>query len=65
MIVYTPFTQQEGLLQGINVSGLSNFEVVFETDTTQVFPRDQTLYIFCKSSVICKYTKDGIITIGR
>mgnify|MGYP003479317234 CR=1 FL=1 len=25
IIVYTPFIQQENLLQGINVSGISNF----------------------------------------
>lgn len=29
IIPYTPFNDQSGLLQGINVSGLSNFEVVF------------------------------------
>lgn len=65
IIVYTPFIPQEGLLQGINVSGLSNFEIVFETDSTSVFPRDQTLYIYCKSSVVVRYTKDGVITVGR
>jgi hypothetical protein len=31
LIPYTPFNDQSGILQGINVSGLSNFEVVFET----------------------------------
>lgn len=32
--MYTPFIAQPGLLQGVNVSGLSTFEVVFETDST-------------------------------
>ena len=60
VISYTPFSNQDHVLQGINISGTSNFEVLFEQDANQTFPRDQTLYIFGKSSVIVKYTKNGI-----
>lgn len=66
IITYTPFNQSDLILQGINVSQLSNFEVIFNiNNTTNVFPRDQTLYIFAKTSGVVKYSSDGIKTFGR
>lgn len=65
LISFTPFSQADHILQGINVSTVNNFEVIFETDNNNVFPRDQTLYIFCKSSGIVKYGLNDIKTFGR
>lgn len=57
--------QSDHVLQGINVSGLSNFEAIFETNGNFMFPRDQTLYMFTKSSGIVRYGVNGIKTYGR
>lgn len=56
VINYTPFSQSDAILHGINVSQLSNFEVIFNVNNTNnVFPRDQTLYIFSRCSGVVKY----------
>lgn len=65
VISYTPFSNSDFILQGINLSGTSNYEVLFEQDGNNVYQRDQTLYIFGKSSVVVKYTANGIQTYGR
>lgn len=65
VISYTPFSQSEHVLQGINVSSISNFEAIFETNGNFVFPRDQTLYMFTRSSGVVKYSLTGIKTYGR
>jgi hypothetical protein len=65
LISYTPFSQNDHVMQGINVSKISNFEAVFEQDGSYTFPRDQTLYLFAKSCIVVKYNKNGIRTFGR
>lgn len=65
VISYTPLIQSDHVLQGINVSSLSNFEAIFETNGNFMFPRDQTLYMFTRSSGIVKYSTNGIKTYGR
>lgn len=65
VISYTPFSNNDFILQGINLSGISNYEVLFEQDGNNTYPRDQTLYIYGKSSVIVRYTATGIQTFGR
>lgn len=64
-ITYTPFKSIVNVLNGINVSSISNYELVFEANADNVFSRDQTLYIFTRSSGIVKYTREGIKTFGR
>ena len=55
VISYTPFSQNDQVLQGINVSNISNFEAIFETNGNFVFPRDQTLYMFTRSTGLVRY----------
>lgn len=57
IISYTPFKPNINVLNGINVSSINNFEAIFESNSQNVFPRDQTLYIFTRSSGITKYSK--------
>jgi len=64
-ITYTPFIEAPHVLTGINVQNISNFEVIFECSTDSVYPRDQTLYIFARSSGIVKYSLTDVKTFGR
>lgn len=39
--------------------------MIFECSTESVYPRDQTLYIFARSSGIVKYSLTDVKTFGR
>lgn len=57
IISFNPFKNTQNLLNGINVSSINNFEAVFDSNSSYTFPRDQTLYLYTRSSGIVKYTK--------
>ena len=41
------------------------FEIVLNVNPTGYYPYDQTMYIFIRSSVIVKYSNEGIDVIGK
>ena len=64
--VYTwePYGHSKQYMQGINVEGVQNFNVIFNNLSTNVFPRDQTLLIFARYNALVIYTPNGVKVLG-
>ena len=64
--VYTwePYGHSKQYMQGLNVDGVQNFNIIFNNLSTNVYPRDQTLLIFARYNSIIIYTKQGIKVVG-
>lgn len=52
-------------MNGIDTRQARPFEIVFGTQPTGAFPRDQTMYIFLRQNIITIYTKNGVQVIGK
>lgn len=44
-------------MNGLDTRGGKNLEIVFGCTPNNPYPRDQTMYVFCRANVITVYTK--------
>lgn len=52
-------------VQGIDASSARPFEVVFNSQPTGYFERDETLYIFLRYNQIVRYTDKGVFVLSK
>lgn len=50
---------------GIDTRNVRPFELLFDAGTTNLFPTDQTLYIFVRYHTIVAYGDNGVEVYGR
>jgi hypothetical protein len=46
---------------GLDTRGYRQFDVIFNNHPNDIYPFDETLYIFTKANAIVTYTQNGII----
>jgi hypothetical protein len=49
------------MITGLDTRGYRQFDVIFNNSTANVFPSDETLYVFTRSNAIVTYTPNGIV----
>ena len=50
---------------GVDARNARPFEVMLDTWAVNVFPSDQTMYIFTRANCIITYSNTGINVLGR
>lgn len=62
---FEPYGHSKEYMIGVDTRNVRPFDVLFDCASVNPFPRDQTLYIYCRSHVIVTYGMNGISVIGR
>lgn len=62
---WEPYGHSKQYMTGINTQGVQNFSVIFNTNNTTPYPKDETLLIFTRQNVIVLYEANGIRVIGK
>lgn len=61
---FEPYGHSKNLISGLNTTNYRQFEITFNNSPNNVFPSDQTMYIFSRSNILVNYTERGIFVLG-
>lgn len=61
---FEPYGHSKGLITGLKTRDFRQFDVIFNNSPYNVYPNDQTLYIFTRANGVVKFTEEGITVLG-
>jgi hypothetical protein len=62
---FEPYAHSAYHLTGLDCRQVRQFDVLLNTNPIDNFPREQTMYVFTRSSCIVEFTESGINVYGK